>query len=62
MTIPASTYRTKTCIAPVTASDLQKVREFVADHRETLDYLSKFGSTVQRAKALLFLRLAAGGV
>lgn len=50
------------CIAPVTAPDLQKVREFVADHRETLNYLSKFGSTVQRAKAVLFLKIAAGSV
>lgn len=48
------------CIAPVTATDLQEIIKFVADHKETLEYLSRFGSTVQRAKAALFLKLAGG--
>ncbi|MDR7665701.1 hypothetical protein RG963_07925 [Methanosarcina sp. Z-7115] len=62
MTTTASTSKTNSCIAPVTASDLQEIAKFVAANRETLNYLSQFGSTVQRAKAILFLKIAAGGI
>jgi hypothetical protein len=44
------------CNAPV------DITEFVKSHQATLDYLSRFGSPIERAKANTLLKLSFGGL
>ncbi|MGB9940238.1 hypothetical protein [Methanosarcina sp.] len=54
----------KQCTEPVTCLNPEIVETFkkiVSSHKETLDYLSKFGTITERAKANLIFEIAAGG-
>lgn len=61
MTPREDNQKTTNCIDHVTLVDsatAKAIAEFVRGHRETLNYLVRFGSPIEKAKADLFLQIA----